>query len=596
MRPLRRTPAQKREHHQPGRVLLLQRSPSGTPGFFFITIVITDIFSPPLLEAGTGQKNPVQTYPGSFWHSLYLFNISRIIITSGLVLLAWSFQYSTLGSHDTALFFYTASLYLLLSCLFTLLIRWRKPNFIWQLILQVCADVIFICIMSYASGGLEGGLGILLMISLAGGGLISKGRLALFFASVATIGILLQEIYAFLYIGSYTAQFTHAALLSMGYFAVAWLAHKLASRAIASEKLAYERGIDLANMAQVNQLIIQDLQEGILVVDKNGSIRQSNSYAEKLIDLDFQTDYFKPCNLGVHVPELASRLTSWRDNADVTFDLLRLPRNNTLVRTRFVSIQNDPHASVIIYLEDTSRIQSQIQQLKLAALGRLTANIAHEIRNPLSSISHAAELLEEDEQYAGKSSCSDNGSNRRLLRIIHDNTQRLNRIVQDVLQLNRRDTVKSEQIDTAEFIRHFVGDFCLTEKIESTVFQFEIANQKPACTINVDRNHFHQILWNLCSNAWRHCRQQNGSITIGLLRCSHTNSIYLDIKDDGTGVPAHQIKQLFEPFFTTASNGTGLGLYIARELCEANNASLEYIEYGNSGFFRMTCKDIGSHV
>ncbi|SER61199.1 two-component system, NtrC family, sensor histidine kinase PilS [Nitrosomonas sp. Nm51] len=558
--------------------------------------MIIDIYSPSLLEPGNGQKNPLQAYSGSFWHSLYLFNISRIIITSGLVILAWSFQYSTLGSHDVALFFYTALLYLLLSCLFTLLIRLRKPGFYWQLIQQVCADVIFICILSYASGGLEGGLGILLMISLAGGGLISKGRLALFFAAIATIGILLQEIYAFLYIGSYTAQFTHAALLSMGYFAVAWLAHRLASRAIASEKLAYERGIDLANIAQINQLIIQDLQEGILVVDKNGNIRQSNSYAEKLIDLDCPPNYFKPCNLADYVPELASRLVSWRYNANIAFDLLRLPRNNSLIRTRFVSIRNNPHASVIIYLEDTSRIQSQIQQLKLAALGRLTANIAHEIRNPLSSISHAAELLEEDEYYAGKSNASGNSSNRRLLRIIHDNSQRLNRIVQDILQLNRRDTVKSEQIDAAEFIRHFVDDFCLTEKIDSAVFQFKTAGRGSVCQISVDRNHFHQILWNLCRNAWRHCRQQRGSITIELDRNNHTNGIYLNIRDDGPGVPAHQVKQLFEPFFTTASNGTGLGLYIARELCEANNASLEYVEHDDSGFFRMICRDVNRHV
>ncbi|SEM70546.1 two-component system sensor histidine kinase NtrB [Nitrosomonas marina] len=557
--------------------------------------MITDIHSPPLLESKTGLNNPAPTYPDSFWHSLHLFNISRIIITSGLAIFAWSFQYSTLGSHDDTLFFYAASLYLLLSCLFTLLIKLRKPDFNWQLIQQVCADVIFICVMSYASGGLAGGLGILLMISLAGGGLISKGKLALFFAAIATIGILLQEIYAFLYIDFYTPQLTHAALLSMGYFVVAWLAHKLASRAIASEKLAFERGIDLANMAQINQLIIQDLQEGILVVDKDGNIRQSNQYAEKLLNLEPQFDYFEPCNLADHTPELASRLSCWRESTNIAFDLLRLPQNNTLVKTRFISIKNNPHASVIIYLEDTSRFQSQIQQLKLAALGRLTANIAHEIRNPLSSISHAAELLEEDEHYAGNASHSEIDSNRRLLRIIHDNTQRLNRIVQDVLQLNRRDKVKSEIIDATEFIRHFVNDFCLTEKIDNTVFQFDTTFDSSACRIDFDRNHLHQILWNLCRNAWRYCRQQQGSITIGIDRCSHSNSLCLDIRDDGPGVPVHQAKQLFEPFFTTASNGTGLGLYIARELCEANHASIEYVNLEN-GFFRILCKDASRHV
>jgi len=557
--------------------------------------VITDIFSPLQVETYFKQHGTEHTHPDSFWHSLYLFNISHIIITSGLIILAWAFQYTSLGSRDATLFFYATIVYLLFSCLYMLLIKLRKPGFNWQLTQQVCADVVFICMMSYASGGLESGLGILLMISLAGGSLISKGRHALFFAAIATIGILLQEIYAFLYIGSYTAQFTHAGLLSMGYFVVAWIAHWLASRAIASEKLAHERSIDLINMAQINQLIIQDLQEGILVVDKQGKIRQCNTYAEQLIDLKSQPEYFKPHNLAEDAPQLASRLLLWRKNADTAFDLLRLPKNNTMVRTRFVPIENNPHASVIIYLEDTNRTEQQIQQLKLAALGRLTANIAHEIRNPLSSISHAAELLEEDEQFTSATQHESN-NNYRLLRIIHDNIRRLSKIVHDVLQLSRREAVKTELIDTADFINSFIHDFCLTEKIENGVFHLDDVDNSLDYRINFDRNHLHQILWNLCRNAWRHCRQQNNSITIRLTRCSQNNRILLDIIDDGPGVPGHQVKQLFEPFFTTAANGTGLGLYIARELCEANHASLEYIDQSNNGHFRIFCRDVGNHA
>ncbi len=513
-----------------------------------------------------------------------------MIITCGLLILAWSFQFISLGSHDHTLFFYAAWLHLLVSSLLMVLIKLRSPGFNWQLMQQVCTDVIFICIMIYASGGLESGLGILLMISLAGAGLISKGRMALFFAAIATIGILLEEIYAFLDMGSHAAQFTHAALLSMGYFAVAWVAQRLATHAVASEKLAHERGIDLANMAQINQLIIQDLQEGILVVDKNGNIRQCNTYAEELLGLNFQPDYFKPLGLFEYVPDLASRLSSWRGNAGISFDLLRLSKNNTMVKTRFIPIENNPHASVVIYLEDTSRIQSQIQQLKLAALGRLTANIAHEIRNPLSSISHAAELLEEDVLFAGTD------GNHRLLRIINDNTQRLNKIVQDVLQLNRRDTVKVESLDVIDFIDCFINDFCLIEKIDKTVFQLDYTNTGITALINFDPNHLRQILWNLCCNAWRHCRKQKGSIMIGLTRCISTNRMLLDIRDDGTGVPAIQLKQLFEPFFTTAANGTGLGLYIARELCEANHAALEYICNTGCGHFRVLCRDINYHA
>lgn len=471
-----------------------------------------------------------------------------------------------------------------------LLIKLRKPDFHQQLILQVCADVIFICIMIYVSGGPASGLGILLMISLAGAGLLSRGRMALFFAAIATVGILLQEIYACLYLERYSVQFTHAVLLSISYFAVSWLAYQLALRVIASEKLAHERGVDLANMALANQLIIQELQEGTLVVDNNGNIRQCNTYAEKLIGLKSLPDYSKPFNLSEYAPELASRLTNWRNHAGTSSDLIRLSKNNTLIKTRFVRVENNQHASTIIYLEDTGRVQSQIQQLKLAALGRLTANIAHEIRNPLSSICHATELLEENEK------TTETAGNCRLLKIIHDNAQRLNKIVQDILQLNQRDAVKAVSFDAGNFIQCFIQDFCLTEKIEVTVFELECARDNPVHLINFDKNHLHQILWNLCRNAWRHSRQQKESITIKLSRCNRTKSILIDIQDDGAGVPEHQLKHLFEPFFTTTTNGTGLGLYIAGELCEANQAAIEYINDPCGGHFRIICKDTSNHV
>lgn len=524
-----------------------------------------------------GRNGPeLSGLPDSFWHSLSLFNLTRITITSGLIILAWSLSFTNLGFYNESLFFYAACLHLIISLFSFVLIRQRKPGFNWQLTQQICTDVILICIMIYASGGLKSGLGILLMISLAGAGLISQGRQTLFYASIATIGILLQEFYTLLYVGTGSAQFSHAALLSLGYFAVAWLAQRLAKRVIISEALARERSIDLANMAQINQLIIQDLKEGILVVNKTGNIRQCNAYAGKLINLQSQPDYFHPAKLSDYAPDLAKLLADWPIQKNTTTKPQHISIRNTLLRIRVIPILSSRNADAIIYLEDLSNIQAQVQQLKLAALGRLTANIAHEIRNPLSSISHAAELLHE-EQF-------NDATSYRLLRIIDDNTQRLNKIVQDVLQLNRRDTAKTETFAIDTFLTTFVSDFCLTEKINGDAFTLHFSDTG---LIRFDRNHLNQILWNLCSNAWRHCSQRKSSINIKFFHTNDENCFYLDINDDGPGVPSHQQKQLFEPFFTTAQNGTGLGLYIARELCEANNASLEYIDHANGAQFRV---------
>jgi two-component system sensor histidine kinase PilS (NtrC family) len=520
-----------------------------------------------------------------YWRPLFYFNIYRLIAGSSLLIATWQLHFTSFGSYHYLLFIYTNLSYILFSSISILFIKLRHPDFNWQLAIQVIGDIMFFSVMLYASGGLQSGLGGLLLVSLACAGLISRGRMAIFFASIATICLLLQETYSLLTTDSYVSQYSQAGLLGMAYFAVAWLAQQLAKHTLASEQLALERGVDLANMAQVNRLVIQDLQEGILVVDRHGNIRQRNTYAEKLLNLDASANSTELLKLFDQAPEIANRLTTWQSDSNTNFELLRLDHGNTLIRTRFLPIQSDSRNGVVIFLEDMGRIHAQLQQLKLAALGRLTANIAHEIRNPLSAISHAAELLEEERL----------GSNTdpRLLRIICDNTKRLNKIVQDVLQLNRRNISKPEVINANEFIYKFLEGFCHTENIDPNVF---LLNSSKNYWINFDRDHLNQIVWNLCRNAWRHSRKQIHSIRVELSNETSQNDVYLDIMDDGPGVESQQIKQIFEPFFTTAASGTGLGLYIARELCEANQASLECIEGSSGGHLRIICKDSRSYL
>lgn len=512
-----------------------------------------------------------------FWRPLFYFSIYRLITGSTLAIIAWQFPFNSSDTFQQLLFLYTNLAYILFSNITLLLIKLHRPNFNWQLVIQVIGDIVFLSIMIYASGGLQSGLGGLLLVALAGAGLISRGRMALFFASIATICLLLQETYSIFTTNSYNTQYSQAGLLSLACFAVAWLAHQLAKHALASEQLAQERGVDLANMAQINQLVIQHLQEGMLVVDQQGIIQQHNTYAEKLLNLSIAKTKFS--KLSDCVPEIAHRLTRWQSNPNVNFELLRLGHSNAIVRTRFLPVQSDSRNSIVILLEDMGRIQAQLQQLKLAALGRLTANIAHEIRNPLSAINHAAELLEEEQL--------ENNTEARLVRIICDNTKRLNKIVQDVLELNRRKVPKLESIDIEEFIHSFIEEFSRTEGID--INTFTVTSSKKYF-ITFDRDHLNQVIWNLCQNALKHCQKETNSIHIKFSAGIDENDVNLDIMDDGYGVESQQLKQIFEPFFTTATSGTGLGLYIARELCESNKASLEYIEGSTGGHFRIICK------
>lgn len=540
------------------------------PALFFLKPSISWPF-----DSGSPVVDPVDQY----WRSLYYFNIYRLIVGGGLLFFAWKIQWSHFGATDFHLFLYAGIAHIACSVLSMALIRFRFPDFNGQLAFQVMTDIVLFSIMLYASGGLQSGLGVLLLVSLAGAGLISRGSLALFFASIATLGLLLQETIALLRIDGYIAQYSQAGLMSMAYFAVAWSAYQLAKHTLASEKLAKERGIDLASMAQINRLVIQDLQEGILIIDREGNIRQHNHYAEKLLGLNLMMNAPQLPVLSQHAPELASRLESWQQGDAGYRDWLRLAHTNALVRLRFLPIQTDFRSGIVIFLEDMDRVQAQLEQLKLAAVGRLTANIAHEIRNPLSAINHAAELLEEEQV--------ENGDDSRLVRIICDNTQRLNKIVNEVLQLNRRNAANPDIIHANAFIEEFLAEFCQIERIDCKWFAL---HKTESDAIRFDRDHLHQILWNLCRNARRHCRQQQGSVQITLSRLENTSTVCLDITDDGPGIDARQSKQIFEPFFTTAAGGTGLGLYITRELCENNHATIDCIESTSGGHFRIICQ------
>ncbi|MGH8743989.1 MAG: sensor histidine kinase [Burkholderiales bacterium] len=475
------------------------------------------------------------------------------------------------------LFLWGSFIYGFFAVFFHFTITAQRPYFALQLTCQVITDIVFLVILMDASGGITSGLGLLLLASLAAAGLISRGRLTLFYAALASIAVLMEQTYQVLRNLADTVQYIQAGMLSIGYFATAGLAHTLAKYAQASERLALQRGLDLANLAQVNQLVIQDMQDGVLVVDEKGAIRQHNSQAERL--LGTLTHERKGMLLREYAPALVQRLERWRNQPNAVIEPLAGSRTR-LIGARFVALGNNNPLGTVIFLEDLSRVQAQAHQLKLAALGRLTANIAHEIRNPLSSISHATELLQEEPEHTQ--------TQTRLLKIISDNAQRLDRMVQDVLRLNRRDRAIRENIKLANFLRTFVDEFCRNEKIPANMFKLECRTQS---SVLFDRSHLNQVMWNLCRNALRYCQRREGSI---LLTASgggtSKDAVRLDVVDDGPGVVPALRSQLFEPFFTTAASGTGLGLYLAREICDANDATLDYMETTSGGHFIVICK------
>lgn len=507
------------------------------------------------------------------WRSINFFNLYRVALACLLVALAGMFGDAlSLVEKERSLFLHAATAYLVLALLLQIAVKLRKPRFSLQLAMQVGVDIVCVTVLAHASGGIQSSLGILLLVSLAVAGMISRGHITLFFAALASIAVLLQHSYAVLTQEAAAGQFLQAGLLSVAYFVVAWTAHRLAKYAVASENLAAVRGVDLVNMAEANRLLVQDMPDGVLVVDERGILRQCNPSAERLLGFEFVGG---KGTLEDYSPPLAQLFTVWRAHAVDDPQLLRLAATHHLVRVRFLPVQREGYWGAVVFLEDMQRIQAQAQQIKLAALGRLTANIAHEVRNPLSSISYAVELLQE----GGHDPQQD-----RLLQIILDNSTRVNRIVKDVMQLNQRDRAQIESLLLVQILPAFVTGLCQSEHVAQDVFEVEVLAD---CVVSFDRGHLEQVLWNLCRNALRYCSKRAGSVRLRA-QCAAEALPVLEISDDGRGVDTESVQKLFEPFFTTSAGGTGLGLYIARELCEANGARLEYVpQAGGGACFRI---------
>jgi len=527
-------------------------------------------------KIAVGTRARAVTADDATWRTLWVFCIYRVVLAL-FIGLAFVFlnRFFNVGLTFPAAVVPTVTAYVVASLVLLVPASLREPGVRMQVTAGVFVDVIAIVMLMYSSGGIRSGFGVILLMSLAAAGLITRGRLAYFHAATAAIAVLGEQALQMLRNDVAAQDFVQSGLTSVAFFATALLATTLARYARTSEEIAEERRLDLANLSQINELVIRDMQDGILVVDSEGRIRQSNPRAAQLLG---------PLPSGRarlvdYAPEISALLDGWRKGSETTFMQLRAPRAAGEVQVHFVPIGSGDPAPIVIFIEDVGRMRQQATQMKLVALGRLTASIAHEIRNPLSSIGHAADLLKEDPEQ--------NDDSRRLLEIVQNNVVRLDRMVQEVLLLNRRDRAQPEAIDAVPYLSNFAHEFCATEKVPDGGLDVQVRTTQ---RLWFDRQHLDQVLWNIGRNAWRHGRKGTGSARILVSASAVPGRLAIDIIDDGPGVSKEALTHIFEPFFTTEAQGTGLGLYIARELCEANSARIECIEGEGCGHFRVSLK------
>ena len=500
---------------------------------------------------------------------LRLYHLYRVAIGLVLVLLISSDLHSDLMRMvNPAAFHYGAWVYLILNILITVLLQ--NPKRELPVLGLALLDVVLLTALFYFAGGTPSGIGNLLIVAVAISNILLHGRIGFFIAAVAATGLIYLTFYLSLSDPSTGSQYVQAAALGTLCFAAALLVQGLTRRLQVSETLARQRAEEVANLEALNAQILQRMRTGILVFDQAERVLLANQGA---LDLLGQQSLAGE-RLAPRCPDLIKGLQQWRDNPTLRPRNFKATPNGATLQPSFAILQHGVKQDTLVFLEDISQIAQKAQQLKLASLGRLTASIAHEIRNPLGAISHAAQLLQESEVL--------DAADLRLTQIIQDHSRRMNLVIENVLQLSRRRQAEPQLLDLKYWAHRFASEFRENLPPHQRV---HVETRGSSLQTRMDPNQLIQVLTNLVQNGLRYSGQLNdqAQVWLQLFRDESSDLPVLEVLDDGPGVPTDKLQNIFEPFFTTENKGTGLGLYISRELCESNQARLDYRERAEGG-------------
>jgi len=509
----------------------------------------------------------------------------RLLVAGALLLVALFLPEPKLfGQTYPLLFLVAACVYFMCAVIIALVLRgqrWRSQQIAWY---QLIVDIACITLLVHASGGIGSGMEALLIVFVVSGGMTLSARSSYFVAALAALTLLLEQSLSFLNGTSTAAQFIPAGVMGAITLVIALAIQPLIRRVSESEELARQRGVDLENLAQLNEYIIQNLREAILVIDARQNIRLVNQAAIERLGL---SELRAGDHLSKASPQISELLTGWRENPrDNTADIpsFLAADRATVINAHFAPLgDHNGIGPVLIFLEDASLLAEKVQQSKLAALGRLSASIAHEIRNPIGALSHAGQLLRESPEISDE--------DKRFLDIIQTNSRRVSEIVDNILQLSRKEAVKQELLGMEKWSRAFVNEFVST--LELFEGQVSIAASEDV-EVRIDPGHLHQVVWNLCENAVKYASETAGAIAVEIHfgRLPNNGRPFLEISDRGPGIPPDMEESVFEPFATGRTGGTGLGLYICRELCERNGGALRYLSRDDGGStFRIVFSD-----
>ncbi|MFC3714916.1 sensor histidine kinase [Luteimonas soli] len=531
---------------------------------------------PPLTRTPTRSD----TAEDALRRELYLFALYRTLEAALLALMVFSPFGGLIGEpRDPFLAMAVAIAYLPMALALLLATRRDRSSLGWQACVGVGVDIVVAALITHAVPGAAPGVAMMLLFNVGAAALLVPLPLAMAVAAAAACAVVGEYLWNTFGGAAAERPFAEVLMFSVSFFAMATVSNLLGRQMRESHAVASLRAAEVANLNEVNGLIIRRMRTGVLLVDRSGFVRLANEAAMMLLgDIDLMVDG-KPRNVRDFAPELATRLAAWRkDDVSSDIPILLDGDEQTEVLPRFARLLVDGETT-LVFLDDTSMVSRRAESLTLAAMGRFSASLAHEIRNPLAAISYATQLLEE-------STNLDDGDHR-LLQIVHQQCMRTNGIVESVLGLARRERAQPENIDLVAFVRRFLDEYL--ETIPPDLDEIKFSHGVPTLPVLVDPRHLQQVLTVLLQNSLRYGRMPGQPARVILRVEKRGEHPVIEVLDRGPGIPDAVAAQLFRPFFTTSEHGTGLGLYIARELGRANGANLEYISVPAGGAcFRLT--------
>lgn len=438
------------------------------------------------------------------------------------------------------------------------------------------ADILVLSLLSFIYGGVGGGLGLLLVFTSAVAAVLLPLRMALLIASIASLSIIGTALWRYVAgIGPAESLIT-AGLFGVTAMASALIANRLAYWARDFRLVAERRGATLSELQQVNELIIRRMRAGVVAVDETNMVRVMNESAWFLMGSPAAREE----SLRSMSPRLEQALAGWRDMPDVEPRPVVLEPSQAQVLPSFVNLPSDRGLGALIFLNDNNVVARRAVELSVNSLAKLSGSIAHEIRNPLAALNHAAQLLEESPQIRL--------TEMRLINIIQNHARRMNGIIENILQLSRREQSRPELLPLHTLLPEFANEFQSAQI--NRALDFEAAIPPEETYVLYDKSQLTQCLWKLLDNAVDHASRDQSTprVRLALTRDEEAGFCIITVADNGPGISEAQLGKIFEPFYTTRKEGSGLGLYIARQLCEANQAELTVDSRpGDGAFFHI---------